>query len=973
MMPALSVVPARTFIHCLFHLMLLLALVAGGTGLSAAQLLVSTTADRSNPVTLETAPVEGVIYIFVGAAPDADQVRFYVDGSLVQTENTIPWDFAGTTPEDLAAPFDTRTIADGQYQVSATVFSSTGSETLSAALHVANEPPPESGGDARQLHLGWESDPATSLSVTWFGGASLFTPQLRYRLSGDSNWQSLSGEVRTEADAGRYLIAHMTGLLPATAYEFQVTLGTDVWSRTYRGRTQPAKGPANLSAVYVADTGLIGRDDGLTTGTAAVITEIAMLEPGLVLLGGDYVYFDTDKRFGTLERSIGVWFEQMAPVAETAPMMPTWGNHEVRLQETVETWLPFFATPDGWNNRRMYSFDVGDVHFVSVYGFHESQQMTQDAIDWLAADLEQASQAGQRWLVPYFHAAPFSEGTNHPSALTLRQQLGPLFEAAGVKVVLTSHDQSYERTFPLTGVPSSISSTSSNNHCYSQADGVSWLKVSPGGKLSNISRDFSPWRSPEAPYWTAARDNTRHHFAHLIVTADGELTVDIYGVAGDADDAGVPVRRSDRVRYTSLGCAPELRAEPGQLTFALDPQGSDSQEVLITSTGNAVAFELSQLPDWLSVSPLSGVTPATVTFTANAQNQPLGSQRAVLEISEGAANAAWLPVDLTVGAASYGLWLAANPQRLSPQPLDDQVLQGDVYVFTQPDDSVARVRFYLDDPGASGSALKTENVAPFDLGGTSGDDTALPFDTLSLADGRHSLTARLDLDSGGQILVTSEVQVQNQAARLALSAGTVSMTVNSPDSYAETTVLAEMTDGQTPGYSSESDSGWLTVSPGSGQLPQSLVLAANTQGLTPGNYQGLATVTAATGEQDSVVVNLAFDVAQQYRIEVSDFPDRRDPGELNGAALSAGNVYVFVPDSADIRKVEFFLDDPGFDGSPIKVENRAPWDFAGTETKPPRDAIGYDLSGLSGDHVISARLRLADGEVAVHAAFTVVP
>jgi hypothetical protein len=64
--------------------------------------------------------------------------------------------------------------------------------------------------------------------------------------------------------------------------------------------------------VFFADTGLIGRLDGLATGTAQVRDEIAALDPTLLLGGGDYAYFDTDKRFGDLNATIDAWFDQWA-------------------------------------------------------------------------------------------------------------------------------------------------------------------------------------------------------------------------------------------------------------------------------------------------------------------------------------------------------------------------------------------------------------------------------------------------------------------------------------------------------------------------------------------------------------------------------------------------------------------------------------------------------------------------------------
>jgi Bacterial Ig domain len=66
---------------------------------------------------------------------------------------------------------------------------------------------------------------------------------------------------------------------------------------------------------------------------------------------------------------------------------------------------------------------------------------------------------------------------------------------------------------------------------------VIWMKVSPGGKLSNISSGFSPWMTEPAPDYTAVRDNTLHHYAHLSFDDIGTLSVEVLGVVGDGSES----------------------------------------------------------------------------------------------------------------------------------------------------------------------------------------------------------------------------------------------------------------------------------------------------------------------------------------------------------------------------------------------------------------------------------------------------
>src|SRR5690606_11234927 len=125
---------------------------------------------------------------------------------------------------------------------------------------------------------------------------------------------------------------------------------------------------------------------------------------------------------------------------------------------------------DGFDNRRNYSFDIGDVHFISIFAVQNSGGLTSGQLQWIEQDIIAAKNRGQRWIIRYMHVSAFADGTNHPSNLAIRQQLGPIFERHGVKLVISSHDQAYERSYPLIDVPRTNTRTSTSLTCYSMSD-----------------------------------------------------------------------------------------------------------------------------------------------------------------------------------------------------------------------------------------------------------------------------------------------------------------------------------------------------------------------------------------------------------------------------------------------------------------------------------------------------------------------
>ncbi|MGK7913338.1 MAG: purple acid phosphatase family protein [Synechococcus sp.] len=407
-----------------------------------------------------------------------------------------------------------------------------------------------------QIYLAWDKASDTSVTLRWHTRRIETPSHVGYRLPGESDWYSVMGKQIQTDSSGVIHEATIYNLTPNTTYEYRIKgdFSQRKWSSAFQFKTAPPKGESDFDVIYVADTGLDGRRDGLAKGTRQIIDEIAQRKPLLILGGGDYAYYSSDDRHGPLPRAIDAWFKQMAPALPQSIFMPTYGNHEAVLKENTSLWQQRFATPPGTPDGRNYSFNVGNAHFVSIFAIYEQQGLEPEALEWIEQDIRQAQEDGFQWIIPYMHVAPFAEGASHPSNLALRAQLGPLFEELGIEVVLTSHDQAFERTYPLVGVPNDITSTSASKSCYSLDDGVTWVKTSPGGKLSNKSGGFSVFKAPPSP-WVAVRDNTMHVFTKLHVSQD-ELSVETFGLKENGQAATL----LDSFTYKVQGCEAQTSA-----------------------------------------------------------------------------------------------------------------------------------------------------------------------------------------------------------------------------------------------------------------------------------------------------------------------------------------------------------------------------------------------------------------------------
>lgn len=114
---------------------------------------------------------------------------------------------------------------------------------------------------------------------------------------------------------------------------------------------------------------------------------------------------------------------------------------------------------------------------------------------------------------------------------------------------------------------------------------------------------------------------------------------------------------------------------------------------------------------------------------------------------------------LARAATSYTIDVSASPNRSSPVNLDGSTQTGYIYVFTTPDTNVSQVDFYVDDPTMANAPYHIETWAPMDLAGGSAT-AAKPFDTTTLTNGTHTITAKLTA-SGVDTAVTATFTVSN--------------------------------------------------------------------------------------------------------------------------------------------------------------------------------------------------------------------
>ncbi|MGF2685372.1 Kelch repeat-containing protein [Marinobacter sp. DUT-3] len=390
--------------------------------------------------------------------------------------------------------------------------------------------------------------------------------------------------------------------------------------------------------------------------------------------------------------------------------------------------------------------------------------------------------------------------------------------------------------------------------------------------------------------------------------------------------------------FTVNNSVPVLEFSQTAASFTAQ-QGSSSTQSLSVSLSSSndgnVSFTLSDDANWLSLSPTSGTTPATITVTADPSGLPAGNHTATVEASGTGVSKAYLQVSFDIiepAGSDYTLMVSSSADRSSASPLQNASVSGDIFVFIPTSPGISRVNFYIDNPQKSGSPNQSEGLAPYDMAGTAPNDLAYPYDTLALADGSHTVTAVVSLSDGSVHEVTDFFDVVNNTSQLSFSTESLagSRHVDNPEPVTSSVTLSASDNSGAP-FSLSTDAPWLSASGNSGTTPATITVTADPAGLAEGTYTGKVTASATGYENDELTYTLTITAGSQ------------------GVLVSPTSLtFSGEPDTPIAGKT---LDVSHFDGDAhdFNVSTNMPWLSAqpSTGTTPQAITVNVDSSGLA--------------------------
>lgn len=265
---------------------------------------------------------------------------------------------------------------------------------------------------------------------------------------------------KKENVAGEEHEVRLSGLQPATKYFYSVGDGVNskFKGKEFWFKTAPASKENNNPSVRFWVTGDQGYPNPIQNqvrdGMMDWIKQNPRPSKNDALLDFWVTTGDNAYRSGSNEQFQAGFFDPYKTILRNTPVWPAYGNHDARRWVFFDIFtFPTKAESGGLasSSENYYSFDYANVHVVMLDSQDSDRDIDGDMLSWLKKDLETTK---QQWLIAVFHHPPYTKGTHNSDSkrdsrgrlISVRENILPLLEKAGVDLVLSGHSHMYERS-----------------------------------------------------------------------------------------------------------------------------------------------------------------------------------------------------------------------------------------------------------------------------------------------------------------------------------------------------------------------------------------------------------------------------------------------------------------------------------------------------------------------------------------------
>ena len=300
-------------------------------------------------------------------------------------------------------------------------------------------------GTATGLIVKWRTNSSTDSKV-WYGPSPTNLNQT----------ETVTGS-RTNHEV------QISGLSPSTQYYYAIGNAAgqiEGGDNNYSFITSPVTGSSPVMRFWVLGDCGTANSDQAAVRDAYLNYMNGQHTDGVLLLGDNAYNSGTDNEY---QNAI---FNMYESSLKKYVFWSTPGNHDYYSASASNESGPYFdifsfprngeAGGLASGTEAYYSFDVGNVHIVSLDSHDSDRSPGGDMLTWLTNDL---SATLQDWIIVIFHHPPYTKGSHDSDSNSdsggrmndMRENVLPILESYGVDLVLSGHSHSYERSYLING------------------------------------------------------------------------------------------------------------------------------------------------------------------------------------------------------------------------------------------------------------------------------------------------------------------------------------------------------------------------------------------------------------------------------------------------------------------------------------------------------------------------------------------
>ena len=377
-----------------------------------------------------------------------------------------------------------------------------GNNTIAVEVHqasVSGSPPVSTSSDISfNLQLqGNDAFSANLLRGPYLQSGSQDGITLRWRTSVAQNSKveigTVFGTYPVEVNDGTAVTEHIVrvnGLSADTKYYYRIGNSANMQLADANQFFTTLPPPSTTRKIRVIAFGDCGRgniayqDDNLANYLNYLSANSIDAADAWLLLGDNAYDAGTDAEFSS--KFFGIYGSNML---ENHKLYPSPGNHDYGNSSANKAlrnmaYHNSFTVPQSGeaggvasNKQNYYSFDIGNIHFLSLdsYGTESDGTSIETAGSsalktWLTNDLAANT---KKWTIAYWHHPPYTKGSHNSDVesdlVNIRQNFISFLETRGVDMIVCGHSHNYERGYLIKNYTGNWASFNAGTHAVSSS------------------------------------------------------------------------------------------------------------------------------------------------------------------------------------------------------------------------------------------------------------------------------------------------------------------------------------------------------------------------------------------------------------------------------------------------------------------------------------------------------------------------